>query len=156
MGVITEYKTVADQLSDIYFNKENWYLSEKLSKQEAYSYHENLYYKGNIEVYKVDDIVIGYVEFWKITFEQLGRIICHAPFSAYLENVTDGNVAYVANTYIEPAYRKSNVYYTLRNQFFKQCRHCDYFVGDARRKKTGLIKVYNKAQLVNKLYKEGE
>jgi len=129
-----------DQLINIYLEKENWH-EYKLPREEAEKYFKRLIGKGRILWVTDNKRIVGYVESWRINYEQFGRIICKETFSAYTEDVETGNIAYVANTWIHPDYRWE-VYKILRNKFFNQNKDCEYFVGDARRKRTGLIKVF--------------
>ncbi len=143
-----------DQLVKSYFQNETW-IKNKLTPEEAWKYHEKLYSQGNIIVYQELGVMLGYVEFWRINYEQFGRIICQEPFSAYIENVKDGNIAYVANVWIEPKFRNTTIIKTLKLLFFKRNFDADYFVGEAIRKHTNLVKVFKKEELTSKLFKEG-
>lgn len=152
---LPDNRWLVEQLVSIYYQHE-WWHDSKMSKEEAYKYHEKLLTNGNIITY-VDGLrVLGYVEVWRVTYEQFGRILCRAPFSSYLENVTGGYIAYVANTWISEGYRKTGVAKWLRNEFFKQNYGAKYFCGEARRKRTGLLKVFKKEDLKSKLFNTGE
>ena len=148
-------KTIAEQLTDIYFEYETWH-GEKLSYDSALNYHTKLYNQGNIQIYEKDGIVLGYFEVWFINFEQFGRLVCHIPFPAMDEDVISGKLAFVANTWIHPDFRSGVIYKLLRNRFFKMSHHADYYCGSALRKKTQPIKVFKVKDLVNKLYTKGE
>lgn len=147
-------KSIPEQLTDIYLNQENWH-NKKLSYEQSVSYFDKLLDKKNILIYEVNDEVLGYVEFWRISFEQFGRLVCHERFCADIENTTDGNICYVANTWIHPDYRNGIIYKMLKRRFFVTNYKCDYFVGEALRKKTQPIKVFKKNDLVSRLFKEG-
>jgi len=145
---------VVSQLVDIYYREETWH-SFKMIPEEAVKYHMKLLDNGNIVYYEENGELVGYVEFWKITPEQFGRLVLHMPFSAYLENVTTGNVAYVANVWIRDDKRRSHVTKFLILEFFKHCSDCDYYVGEALRKKTQPVKVFKKADLKSRLFTRG-
>lgn len=137
--------TIVGQLNNIYFQEEWWQLhSETLAG--ITNYHQAMIDKGNIICYVEDGIVLGYCEFWRINFEQFGRLICHQPFIAPFENTTDGNLCYVANVWIHKDYRRGKVFKDLKERFFKLNSHCDLFVGEALRKKTQPIKVLTKKE----------
>ena len=133
--------SIIKQLNHLYYTEETW-TTNKISNEEITKYHQRLYDSGNIIVYRELGVILGYVEVWRINFEQFGRLVCHVPFSAYLENVKDGNIAYVANTWIDKNFRRSYVTKYLKDEFFKQNQHCDFFVGEALRKKHKPIKVF--------------
>ena len=103
--------------------------------------------KGNLLYIEQKGILLGYIEFWFINYEQFGRLVCHEHFSAVHEDTTTGNISYVANTWIHKDYRRSWVYKSLRNLYFKANAHCKYWVGSALRKKSQPIKVFGRSKL---------
>jgi ribosomal protein S18 acetylase RimI-like enzyme len=150
MSTIVRFdKDVISQLTDIYLSDAEWWHERKLTEEDAKRYFRKLFLQGNIVYYlsELDNELLGYVESWRINFEQFGRLVCHAPFSAYNENVTGGNIAYLANTWIKPEHRRTNVYRVLRLKFFTANYNCEYFVGRALRKKTQPIKVLTRSQI---------
>jgi len=145
-------KTIAQQLVDIYYQYETWH-TDKLTYEQVLVYHQTMLDKNAIITYQQEGIVLGYFEVWFLTFEQFGRLVAHAPFNQSDEDISKGNLAYVANTWIHPNFRQGAIYKVLRNRFFKMCNHCEYYCGTALRKKTQPIKVYKVKNLVNRLYK---
>lgn len=139
--------SIIEQLTDIYLNEENWYAQAKMPKEEADKYHQKLFDLGNIVTVLDGDLLCGYVEYWRLTFEQFGRIVCGEHFSAYHEDVQGGYLAYVANTYIRPAYRNGQTYKLLKYGFFRANDQATHFCGTAVRKKAGLIKVFKAADI---------
>ena len=147
---------IINQLVNIYFKYEHWQ-KNKMPYDIAYAYHKKLYELGNMQIYEEKGKVLGYVEFWLINFEQFGRIICHETFYADGENVIRGNIAFVANVWVDPQYRNSYIIKELKLKFFKNTFHCDYFVGEAIRKTSSQpIKVFRKSDLSNNLFLSGE
>lgn len=146
---------VVDQLVRIYFEEEYWH-KEKLSEKGAIFYHETMLQKGRILVCLDGPRVCGYVESWRLNFEQLGRIVCDVPFSATLENVETGLIAYLANVFISKESRNSAVYKYLRSEFFKQNYACEFYIGHARRKKTEPLKVFRRQDVFKKWIQEKE
>ena len=136
-----ENDEIVKQLTQIYLREEKWH-STYLDEESANEYHKELLQRGNILSCSQGDLLLGYVEFWRINYEQFGRIICGEGFSALCEDVIHGYIAYVANTYIRPEYRKGEVYKMLRDRFFEFNKDCTYFVGHARRKKSEPVKVF--------------
>lgn len=113
-----------------------------LDEEEAKKYHQTLIEKNRILTVFGEERLLGYAEFWNINFEQLGRIICHEPFFIQKEDIESGNIAYLSNTTIHPDHRRTEVYRELRTQFMNRNSHCDYFIGQALRKKHQPIKVF--------------
>ena len=148
--------TTITQLTNIYLNKEWWVKEEdKLPISVANSYYDKLLNQGNILICEFKGQVLGYVEVWKINFEQFGRIVCHSKFCADGEDILNGNIGYVANVWIDEPYRRSWVTKDLILKFYKFTHDCEYFVGMATRKRTQPIKVFKKSELSSKLFKEG-
>lgn len=144
--------TIVSQLNNIYF-KEEWWQSHTETLAGITNYHQTMIDKGNIICYVDSGIVLGYCEFWRINFEQFGRLICHQPFIAPFENTTDGNLCYVANVWVQKEHRRGKVIKDLKERFFKLNSHCEFFVGEALRKKTKPIKVLTKKEFFG-LHKE--
>lgn len=142
--------TLVEQLVDVYLNKETWH-KDKLSYEESIKYHDALISRGNIITVSDGDVLCGYVEFWRLTYENFGRIICGEPFSALHENVVNGQIAYLANTFIKEEYRKSDVYKMLKKRFLEANALCTHFVGEARRKKCAPIKVFKRNQVMERI-----
>lgn len=142
--------SLIEQLVDIYFNEETWH-EKRLSRIEAWKYHEFLLTSGNIITVSNSDTLCGYVEQYRLSFEQFGRIICGEPFSAMHENVQNGQVAYVANTFIRKKYRNGETYRMLRDRFFEFNKDCTHFCGIARRKKSAPVKVFKREQILERV-----
>lgn len=142
---------LVSQLNQIYYEEE-WWIKEKISLEEITRYHNTVLEQGNLITQTDGDILCGYVEFWRINFEQFGRIICGERFSPLDQDVWSGYIAYVANTFIRPEYRNGVTYRMLRNRFFEVNAGCTYFVGNARRKKSELVKVFKVDKIM--LHKE--
>lgn len=141
---------IIDKLNWIYFHVETWH-KKKMSEDEATKYHKKLLREGNILCYLDGENLIGYVEFWRINYEQFGRIICREHFSGYLENIKDGNIAYVANTWIDEQHRNTQVYKELKLKFFSVNYKCDYFVGEALTKKAQPVKVFKRSNIFKEI-----
>ena len=148
-------ESVIEQLVDIHYKYENW-IKNKLPVGEAHYYHLEMIQRRNIVwVHDKQNKVLGYCQFFRLNFEQWGRMVCHAPFYDLDENTTDGNICVVNNVWIHPDHRRSNVFIQLKELFYQENHHCEYYVGLAERKSANLIKVFKKSELRSKLFKEG-
>lgn len=116
---------IVEQLTYIYHNFENWH-KNKLNEEDANKYHERLLMQGNILTYVKDDKLIGYVEVWKINYDQLGRILCEKPFFVFDENITDGNIAYIHNMWIAPESRMVLVKKEILRDFMNKFSMCEF------------------------------
>lgn len=139
-----------------FYEQETWHKT-RIGREDADLYHAKLLAFGNILTVSEGDILLGYVEFWRINYEQFGRLICGEHFSAYHEDVQSGPIAYVANTFIRPEWRSTSCAKELKRAFFEANSHCTHFVGEARRKKSAPVKVFKREDimsLMNKSFKE--
>ena len=116
-----------DQLVRIYLDKETWH-KVKLSEGEAKKYFQRVYDTGNIIIHSVGDLVVGYVESWRVDKEGLERIN-NGTFSAYLEDIGLGHICYLANIYIEPEFRFSGTILDLKRQLMEKYKDCTVIVG---------------------------
>lgn len=148
---------IVKKLTDIYLSSEEFWHEEKLSEEESKKYFTTLLGKGRIITICHYDTLIGYVESWRINFEQFGRLVCHASFSAFLEDVETGPICYVANVWVKKEHRRGDTIKLLKNLFFTANYTAEYFVGEALRKKTQPVKVFTRQELYFKYFgKEGE
>lgn len=122
---------IPEQLSLIYLELEHWH-KEKLTYEESLSYFDHMLNSGNIITVCDGDFVVGYVEFWRINYEQLGRLMCGEGLAAQAEDITTGNIAYVANIYILEHYRNAGVFKMLLSRFRIVNDLCTHFCGEPR------------------------
>lgn len=145
--------TIPEQLTYIYRNYENWHKS-KLSEEESNEYHERLLMQGNILTYVKDGELKGYIEYWCITPEQLGRIITNQPILTDVEDILNGQIAYINNMYIDPEYRNGEAFDMLSTMFLVKNKDADVFVACQNLKRHKPIQVYSREDLI-KFYNKG-
>lgn len=146
---------LVEELVKVY-EEEEWWHRTRLSREEAIKYFQRLLDKGRIITLVENDVLLGYVESWRLDFEQFGRLIAGASFSSYLEDVESGPVCYLANTWIRKEFRDGATYKHLKKLFFKQNFGADYFVGEARRKSCAPLKVFTRQAFIEKHIKKEE
>lgn len=146
---------IIKQLNEFYYKYDRFQGEELLNEKDITHYHETALEKGTIAIALSESgKLLGYVEMWRISFEQFGRILCCAPFSIYSEDLEHGNICLVRNVTIHPEWRRSWVLPFLRNELFIRNIDAEYFVGEAKRKKTGLVKTFTKQEAYAKWAKE--
>jgi hypothetical protein len=128
----------------VYEKHEN-YLNEK----EAEEYHRVLIEKDRITAVEEAGRMAAYCESWRVNFGQFGRIICGLPFNVKEEDIESGPILYVANVCIRPKSRGLSTIRKLRRNLFYRNQQCEYFVGEARRKKSAPLKVFKKQEALN-------
>lgn len=137
---------IIDQLTYIYINQENWH-EHKLSKEDSDAYHERLLMQGNIITYIENNELLGYLEFYRINFEQFGRMVCDINIPVFEENILDGNIALVKNMWITSEKRHSEVFEFLSAMFLSRNRDADFFVAFRRTKHSEPLLVYSRDDL---------
>lgn len=144
---------IIDQLTEIYLIKEKWH-KHKLSKEESDEYHERLLVQGNIITYVRNGELLGYLEFWRINFEQLGRVICNREFFVFEEDILNGNIAYIANMWINPEDRNGVIFDMLSAMFLSRNKDAELFCAFKIIKHNRPFQVYTRQELI-KLYNKG-
>jgi hypothetical protein len=101
--------------------------------------------------------ITGFIELWRINYEQLGKIMVHGLIDASEEDTTSGNICFLANLAIHPDYRGNReVYRILRNRFFKENYSCEFFCGDSRRRMHHhTFNLYKRSEIMDKYLTEG-
>ena len=143
---------VIEQLNRIYYEEETW-IENKVSMEEIGKYHKIALERGNIFYAVKDENIVGYCETWRIDFDQLGKIVCNVKMDIDTEDTVSGNIAFVCNVWIHRDFRKKNVIKLMRDKWYMDNSHCDYYCGHAQRKKVGLYKCFTKDKLVSNLFK---
>lgn len=135
--------TILEQLVKVYQEEEDYH-SVKLSEEESYKYFKKLMDKDRIHTVTSNGELMGYIESWRVSFEQFGRLICQHTFSAYKEDVETGNIAYLSDIWIRQDERHGITFQILQRSFRKLNKDCEYWVGEARRKKCEPVKVFKR------------
>lgn len=144
---------IVEAITNIYLNKENWH-KNKLSKEQSDDYHERLLLQGNILTYVKDGELIGYLEFWRINTEQLGRIVCGIPVYTDEEDILNGDIAFINNMWINESSRHGETFELLASMFLSRNKDAEFFVAMRRLKNNHPIQVYRRNELI-KLYTRG-
>ena len=102
-----------------------------------------------------DGRLLGYVAYYRINFEQLGRLVCQLPFNALEENITDGSILYLIDVTIDPEHRSTHVIKQLRDMLFSKNADCEFFIGHAiYKKRSQPIRVFKRTDIMKKYQKE--
>jgi len=118
-------------------------------------YHSYMIGKDAISMVIENGRLLGYVAYYRINFEQLGRLVCQLPFNALAEDIVSGNILYLIDISIDPEYRGTHVIKELKQMFFSKNADCDFFIGHAiYKKRSQPIRVFKKTEIMNKYLKE--
>jgi ribosomal protein S18 acetylase RimI-like enzyme len=131
-------------------------VASSLSDEELAEYFKLIDERNNlvVECDQGGDI-IGFIEFWRINYEQLGRIMVHGLIDARDEDTITGSICFFANTAIHPDFRKSEVGEFMKKKFFLMNYNCDFFCGDAIRKiNKHTFNIYKRSHIFKHLKEE--
>lgn len=144
-------ESILDQLVYFYYHHDLFQPEPRLPEYEIRNTWQNILNKERV-LYTLNEEgkILGYVESWRINYAQLGWILCNNPFDVALHDIVSGNICYVANTTILPEYRFTHVVRDLKTRFFEQNKECEFFVGEARRKKHQPFKVFRRHEFFDK------
>jgi len=150
-----------DQLVEFYY-KYDLFQESYMEESKIRRIYEILRDRNRLHIYSDNSgKLLGYGESARLSFEQLGKIVCGYNIYSDLENedIMTGNIAMLMNVTIHPDWRRTNVLSVLRNDFFTANYSCDYFVGHAKRKRHQPWKVFSRQgafkKWVNKPVLEG-
>jgi ribosomal protein S18 acetylase RimI-like enzyme len=123
-----------------------------LDDLELYEYFKLSDQKKNLIVeVDAEQNILGFIEFWRITYQQLGYIMCHGLIDARYQNTEDGSICFLANLAIHPDFERTNVAKLLRDRFFMENYKCELFVGDSRRRvHHHTFNVYKRTEIMSK------
>ncbi len=138
---------IIQQLTHIYLTKEDWH-KIKLIEETANQYHERLLLNGNILTYVKDNELIGYLEWWGISYEQFGRLVCGQPIYTDTEDILNGKIALINNMYVEESDRGGDAFNMLAAMFLARCKDAEFYVAFRRTKRNQPIQVYNREEIM--------
>jgi hypothetical protein len=147
MPLVNETNLVND-LNKVYYEEE-WWHTKKISEDQASDYHRFMLRNGRIIYCSDEKGLAGYMETWRVNFEQLGRLICHTEFFPMEEDIESGNICYLNNIWIREDQRHTKIMRLLKVMCMEQNKECEYFIGQALRKKCQPVKVFSRKELVN-------
>ena len=120
------------ELREVY--KQEWWHTVKIPDKELDKYHSKLLKQGNI--FYIDRYtLVAYIEYWRITDGQLDEILINNSWSAYHNNITDGNISFVANIWIHPDYRGNKLIdNALKYMYIERSKGCKKLVWKRNRR----------------------
>ncbi len=125
-----------------------------MTDEQIDNYHQYLINNNAIRFIFKDERLIAYVTFFKINYEQFGRLVCQIPFNATKEDIVSGNICYCMDVTIDPEFRNTEVMKHLKNLFFEGACGCEHFVGHAiYKKRSQPIRVFRGAEILKKYLK---
>ena len=134
---------VVNQFIDIHY-KEEWWIENKLSENDAQMYFLRMLAFGNIILYTQADSVAGFVEFWRISPEQFGRHSLGLPIYN-TEDLMRGDVCYINSFFVAKEHRFGECIEYLKTELFNRNKDAKFFVYERQKNKS--IRIYNPKEI---------
>lgn len=117
-----------------------------LSHNEAMQYFERLMMNGNIITYVKDGELCGFLEFWKVSTEQFGRICCNMTLD-HSEDLLNGNIGLITRMWITPDMRNGETFLHLGREFLRVNEECTHYAWLQSQKRHKPLQVYSKEDM---------
>lgn len=118
-----------------------------LPHSEALEYFERLMMNGNIITYVKDGELLGFLEFWKVNFEQFGRI-CAGVTLDHSEDLLNGNIGMITRMWITPTMRNGETFLHLGRAFLEKNQGCSHYAAMQFHKNHKPLQVYSRDQII--------
>jgi hypothetical protein len=138
--------TITKRLVEIY-NEITLPSQYKLEGQEALDYFERLLMNGNIITYIVDGELQGFLEFWRLSYDQWGRI-CSNLTLTHEEDLLDGPVCLISRMWIKPDLRNGETFLYLGRTFLERNKDTVHFAAMQEHKKHKPLQIYTREQVL--------
>lgn len=137
---------IIEKITDIYENvlPKNPIM---LSHEEALKYFERLMMNGNIITYVRDGELLGFIEYWKITYEQFGRLCCNLTLT-HDDDLNNGNICLITRMYIVPDLRNAETFINLGRTLLENNKEITHYAAMQFQKKHKPIQVYTKEEVL--------
>jgi len=138
--------TIVEELVKIY-NEITEESPCKLKGQECIDYFERLLMKGNIITYIQDGELLGFIEFWRLSYYQWGRICANLTLT-HDENLTFGPVCLITRMWIKPDLRNGETFLHLGRTFLDKNKDTDHFAAQQPLKKHKPLQIYTREEVL--------
>ena len=142
---------LAEKLAEFYHNYDP--IHKNTDMERSTKLMQSLLERGRLIVeFNGAEEIVGFVESWRVNYEQFGKLICYPGYPEDFDkwDINSGNICYLSNIVIHPAYRMGTTIKLFKNEFFRQNFKCDFFVGQAYRKRHQPLKVFTRQEFYDR------
>lgn len=118
-----------------------------LAHDETVKYFTRLFMNGNIITYVKDGELLGFMEYWRITNEQFGRICCNQTLQ-HEEDLINGNVCLITRMWITPTLRNGETFLNMGRELLSKNTTATHYAAMQTQKKHKSLQVYNREQIL--------
>lgn len=119
----------------------------KLKGIEAQQYFERLLMNGNIITYVVDGELLGFLEFWRLSYHQWGMICANLTLT-HDDNLLEGPVCLITRMWIKPDLRNGEIFLYLGRTFLEKNKDTIHFAAHQPLKKHKPLQVYSRKEVL--------
>jgi len=136
-------QSLLEQFRDFYHNYDHGQ-GTKLTDAELDRYHGHMLFNDRLIYESNNDRLLGYIETWRVSPEQIGRIICTSRFDIFSEELSTGSVCYVANITLHPDHRRQGLLRLLKTRLLEKESTAEFFCGQASHGRAKSFKIFTK------------
>jgi hypothetical protein len=138
--------TIVERISEIY-DEITLDSPCKLHGQERWDYFERLLMNGNIITYSVDGELQGFLEFWRLSYDQWGRICANLTLT-HEEDLLEGPVCLITRMWIKPDLRNGETFIFLGRAFLERNKDTVHFAAMQEHKRHKPLQIYSREQVL--------
>jgi hypothetical protein len=118
-----------------------------LPHDEAIQYFERLMMNGNIITYVKDGELCGFLEYWRCSYEQFGRICANMTLS-HEEDLLNGEVALITRMWIIHDLRNGEAFLNMGREFLSKNITATHYAAMQFHKVHKPIQIYSREQIL--------
>lgn len=138
--------TIVERLVEIY-NEITVESPFKLKGQEALDYFERLLMNGNVITYIQDGELLGFIEFWRLSYDQWGRI-CSNLTLTHDEDLIEGPVCLITRMWIKQDLRNGEAFLYLGRIFLDKNKDTTHFAAQQPLKRHKPLQIYSRDEVL--------
>ena len=138
--------TIAERISEIYDEITPSY-QLKIYGQERLDYFERLLMNGNIITCIVDGELQGFLEFWRLSYDQWGRVCANLTLT-HDEDILNGPVCLITRMWIKPDLRNGETFLHLGRTFLERNKDTVHFAAMQEHKRHKPLQIYTREEVL--------
>lgn len=133
--ILTENCQLLDELTRFYHEIDVQVENPMTSTEQIQRYHSWLIEKDLIRYVMPGCRLFAYISYYRLSFEQLGRMVAHEDIDCYNEDLEHGPICWVTDVTISEEGKLNGAAKELKRLFFEKNYDAKYFIGHAIYKK---------------------
>lgn len=148
---LMDKQLVLDELTRFYKEVDIQVENPMSSVEAIQRYHSWLLEKDLIRVIMPGCRLLAYISYYRLSFEQLGRMVAHENIDCYNEDLEHGPICWVTDVTIDQSCKEPWVPKELKRLFFEKNQDADFFIGHAiYKKRSQPIRVFKRTDFLKR------